>query len=559
MGYTVLPRKWRPQSFSEVVGQEHVVRALQNALAKKRIGHAYLFAGPRGVGKTTVARILAKALNCEKGPTPDPCNRCTSCMDITKGTSIDVIEIDGASNTSVDDVREIKESVRYLPSGGRYKVYIVDEVHMLSASAFNALLKTLEEPPPHIVFVFATTEPHKIPATILSRCQRFDFKRLTLRKIRETLKGIAEAEGIEMDDKALLLIAREADGSMRDAQVMLDQIMAFKGERVDDKDVVDLFGLLDRDLLFSMAEAILAKDQERCVKMVEKIHDFGYDEKRFWQELIGLFRDLLIIKTIDRVDGVVELSEEEVERWKGRIENTPTEELQWALHTIIKGYEEFSRSFSPRLALEVTLLKITTLPSIVTIHELIKKVEGLAGIVRDARTEEERRGMPSHFSGGETSGVSSTGLSDPTNPTHENQLTQSLEGESHGDIDRKVFLDFVRKRNLPIFSHLEYLTSLKMDGNVLLIEMKRGIHFDRLLEKKDELEGLCKDFFQKDVVVLIKEVKEDYKDNGGDVSGVRGRRIGAHLKDKSDTFIKDVLEIFNGRVYKDIKVDGGTR
>jgi len=260
MSYLVLARKWRPQTFDEIVGQEHIARTLSNALRSGKVAHAFLFTGLRGVGKTTAARILAKALNCEKGPTPTPCNACVNCQEITAGNAVDVLEIDGASNTGVDDVREIIENVRYQPAKSRFKIYIIDEVHMLSTSAFNALLKTLEEPPPHVKFIFATTDPHKVPHTIHSRCQRYDFKRIPLRLIADRLAHITRSEGVTISDRVLFLIAREGEGSMRDAQSLLDQVIAFAGKTVRDEDVGTALGLADRKVLYAVAEAIVERN-----------------------------------------------------------------------------------------------------------------------------------------------------------------------------------------------------------------------------------------------------------------------------------------------------------
>jgi len=279
--YLVLARKWRPQLFEEVVGQRHITRTLQNAISQKRVAHAFLFTGARGVGKTSSARILAKALNCETGPRINPCNQCTNCQEVTRGTSMDVIEIDGASNRGIDEIRELRENVRYTPAKSRYKIYIIDEVHMLTKEAFNALLKTLEEPPPHVIFIFATTEPHKIPATILSRCQRYDFKRIPFREVIGSLKRIVEEEEIQISQRGFLAIAQESEGSLRDAESLLDQVIAYAGKNIRDEDIAEVLGLIDRKMLSDTIEAIADRDAERCMEVIEHVYHFGYDLQHF--------------------------------------------------------------------------------------------------------------------------------------------------------------------------------------------------------------------------------------------------------------------------------------
>jgi DNA polymerase-3 subunit gamma/tau len=292
MSYLVLARKWRPQTFDEIVGQKHISDTLSNAIRSDRVAHAFLFTGVRGVGKTTAARVLAKALNCEKGPTPKPCNKCSNCLEVTAGNCVDVLEVDGASNTGVNDVREIIENVRYQPAKSRFKIYIIDEVHMLSTSAFNALLKTLEEPPPHVKFIFATTDPHKVPHTIHSRCQRYDFRRIPARLIVERLAEIAKADGIAVSERGLYLIAREAEGSMRDAQSLFDQVIAYAGKKINDEDVAGALGLADRALLFDLAAAIIERNPAKALEVVERLHRFGYDLRRFVRELLEHVRNL---------------------------------------------------------------------------------------------------------------------------------------------------------------------------------------------------------------------------------------------------------------------------
>ncbi len=295
-GYTVLARRYRPQTFTEIVGQEHVARALVNALTGNRVAHAYLFTGNRGVGKTSTARILAKALNCEKGPTPTPCGACPACVSIAAGDDVDVLEIDGASNRRIDEVRDIRSNVQYRPSRSRYKIYIIDEVHMLTKEAFNALLKTLEEPPPHVKFIFATTEVEKVPITILSRCQRFDFAGISLPRIVAHLREILQKEGREADDEALERIARRAGGSMRDAQSVLDQLLAFGTDRLTADQVHHLLGTARDDRLIALAEAVLAHDPKQALLILDEVAAGGLQMGELLDQLMGYWRDLLVVR-----------------------------------------------------------------------------------------------------------------------------------------------------------------------------------------------------------------------------------------------------------------------
>ncbi|MCU0615042.1 MAG: DNA polymerase III subunit gamma/tau, partial [Desulfobacterales bacterium] len=306
MAYLVLARKYRPQTFEDVVKQDHVTLTLKNAIASNRMAHAVLFSGPRGTGKTTVARILAKAMNCDKGPTPVPCNMCKSCHDITSSGAVDVYEIDGASNNGVEQVRELRDNIKYMPAHSRYKIYIIDEVHMLSTAAFNALLKTLEEPPAHVLFIFATTEPHKIPLTILSRCRRHDFRRISIDAITDHLETICKKENFDIEKESLDLMAREAGGCMRDALSLLDQVMTCSQGGVARDQILNVMGVIDRKLIFDMTDGILAANVPDILMVMDEIYDRGQDMKKLYSDLLEHFRNLLVVKLAKNIDKLVD-------------------------------------------------------------------------------------------------------------------------------------------------------------------------------------------------------------------------------------------------------------
>ena len=374
MSYVVLARKWRPQRFEDVVGQPHVVQTLTNAISAERIAHAYLFSGARGIGKTSVARILAKALNCAQGPSPSPCNQCESCKEITKSASIDVFEIDGASNRGIDEIRELRENVRYLPAKSSYKIYIIDEVHMLTAPAFNALLKTLEEPPPHVIFIFATTEVHRVPITITSRCQLFDFRRIPAAEIMDHLRHIAQEEHIQISDVSLRVLAREAEGSMRDAQSLLEQMIAFSGKTISDEDLLEVLGVIDHQELFSTASAIIEGDAVRCLETIERLYLHGHDLRRFCQELAEHFRNLLVMKMSNEPQKLVDLTDAELNELKEQADKVSSSTLQQFFHFLLKGEEEIRRSSNPKLVLEMSLLRLTELPKVMDMDEVISQM-----------------------------------------------------------------------------------------------------------------------------------------------------------------------------------------
>ncbi|MBI3584023.1 MAG: DNA polymerase III subunit gamma/tau [Nitrospinae bacterium] len=378
MSYQVSARKWRPQNFSEVIGQGHIVQTLKNALLNNRIGHAYLFSGTRGVGKTTMARIFAKALNCVKGPTPEPCNECEMCRDITGGYCPDVVEIDGASNTGVDDVRELRENVKYASSKGKYKVYIVDEVHMLSKAAFNAFLKTLEEPPAHIIFIFATTEPNKIPETVISRCQYFEFKRISINDVVEQLMLITKKEGINVSRDMLTLIAKSAEGSMRDALVAMDQILSFSGDTIKEEDVKIILGFVGREVLSSFMNSIIKKDIQNILKLVKELTINGTDLKIFCKEFLEYIRNLMVIKVATEPASLIELSAAEIEHFKSEAEKISIEELQQMFNIILKTEADIRQASQPSMVIEMALIRMTQIGKVMAVDEILKRLENIS-------------------------------------------------------------------------------------------------------------------------------------------------------------------------------------
>jgi len=358
MSYTVFALKWRPQDFESIVGQDHIVGTLKNAILKDRLAHAYLFTGPRGVGKTSTARILAKALNCKQGPTPSPCQKCPSCLEINQGRSLDVIEIDGASNRGIDEIRALRENVKFSPTQGKYKIYIIDEVHQITPDGFNALLKTLEEPPEFVKFIFATTHPQKVIPTIISRCQRMDFRRISVIEIIAQLEKVVRKENIIVDQEVLAAVARSSDGSLRDAESVLDQLVSFSKANISLKDAISVLGMVEQDVLFSLTDKLIQKDPAASLKLFNEIIDDGKDPGVFLVNLIEHFRNLMVAKVSQGDAKLVDLPQEICDRLSQQSACLSLEEIFTAFNVLIATQEMTKRLDSQRIPLEISLVRL---------------------------------------------------------------------------------------------------------------------------------------------------------------------------------------------------------
>jgi DNA polymerase-3 subunit gamma/tau len=575
--YLVLARKWRPQLFEEVVGQQHITQTLQNAISQKRVAHAFLFSGARGVGKTSTARILAKALNCEKGPQINPCGQCTNCQEVTHGTSMDVIEIDGASNRGIDEIRELKENVRYTPAKSRYKIYIIDEVHMLTKEAFNALLKTLEEPPPHIIFIFATTEPHKIPATILSRCQRYDFKRIPFREVIGSLKRIVEEEKIQISQRGLLSIAQESEGSLRDAQSLLDQVIAYAGKNIRDEDIAEVLGLIDRKILNDTIEAIVNRDVERCMEVIEVVYHFGYDLQHFCRELLQYLRNLILIKVSQHPEGLMELPEEELELFKRQAEKFQFDQLNHLFSLLLKGEQEIAQSTFPRTMLEMTLIRMATLRPILPIDEIMKKLEALENKELPKGWKEKKPspalGRVIHSEDPERDKEKEEASPKKREQTSEEKVFEKNEDSKDLKKEKefggappqiweetwKGLVDFTRARNpiLGSFLALGNLVHLS-DEKVEIGFDKDSFHYERMLERenRNQLESICHDYLQKKTKVVISPLNQGIGSKGrvmfnkGEVTrNELDKRL--EKREEENPLIQEALRLFNGKIVEE--------
>ncbi|MCB0415000.1 MAG: DNA polymerase III subunit gamma/tau [Bdellovibrionales bacterium] len=511
MSYQVIARKWRPKEFNEIIGQDHISQTLLNALKNNRLPHALLFTGPRGTGKTSSARVLAKSLRCPNAKDFIPCNQCSDCTEISSGSNVNVSEIDGASNNGVEAIRELRESVGYMPSSGVYKVYIIDEVHMLSTSAFNALLKTLEEPPEHVIFVLATTEAHKIPNTILSRCQRFDFRRIPTQKVTEHLKAICDAEGIQAHSDALWVIARQGEGSMRDSQSLLDQVITFSDGELTQDTVNQVLGLTDREVLLEVLEAIAHKKNDVLLASIEKIFTAGYDPKVFVQDLLETIRNLLLVKisTEESAPQIVDLPDGEIQALLKIGSSMSHEDIHLLFDMALKGGDDIPKSQSPHIVLEMILLRMLHAPKIASLGQFINASTNAAPIESKKNNSIEQ--PKDVVRQNKTLTNNSNGLSNtdnlpnyaaPANTLTEaapSSLTKSTTGERSSSVKPTVeestssttptnqwhaLVQKIKNVNPIVASQLENTYVKKLENNIitLAVPVKLGFIYEKLID-----------------------------------------------------------------------------
>ncbi len=547
MSYLVLARKYRPQTFGQVIKQDHVTQTLTNAISAGRVAHGILFSGPRGTGKTTVARILAKAMNCKDGPAPVPCNECRSCREITAGSAVDVFEIDGASNNSVDQIRELRENVKYMPAHSLYKIYIIDEVHMLSIAAFNALLKTLEEPPPHVMFVFATTEPRKIPITILSRCQRHDFKRIDVESISMCAK-----EGVKIAVDSLELIAREAGGSMRDGLSLLDQVMSCTKGAITHKHVLDILGVIDREIIFNLSAAILRGEIPEVLDILDEIYSSGHDMKKLYADLIEHFRNLLVVKMVEKSDRLVDIPSHEMDMMLDQVKEVARTFLNQILDLLFKEEVSILHSTQPRLAIEMVFIKMFQMKPALPIDVLIEKLDNLRKNIFKARTDFSDTENRPLFKDNEEGSMKTSGEA--------SGIAESIEPFTSAPLDLNENIDSIWKKLLSIFSekhpslaaNLKYSTIKSMAGHRMEIEVN-GNDFNINMVRRNKniaiIKKVCGDFFGKDMEVIITAKKIQNLENQGKKSHAK------RLKQEalSHPLVTDAIDIFNGNIV-DVKI-----
>lgn len=487
MSHVSFYRKWRPKSFEEIIGQDRVTRTLQNAIRANRVVHAYLFAGHRGTGKTTTARILAKALNCAQGPTPTPDNTCANCEAITAGYSVDVIEIDAASNRGIEEIRELRDRIRLVPTEGRYKVYIIDEAHMLTTEAANALLKTLEEPPEHAVLILVTTEPHRLPQTILSRCQRFDFRRVSQKELIARLRHIASTEGFEIEDKALTIIAGSADGSVRDAESVLDQLAAYADGPITARDVLMVLGILEEEVALKFADSIIDRDVIACLSLVSQVLEEGKDPRQIIRTILDHFRDLMVAKTSDSPKDLLDSTETRLQMLQTQATRAPVEDILRTLNTLVATEAEARWSPQPRLLLEIALIRLCRPEMDPTLEGLRTRLQALEQRLGAESPSPRQPGSkpaldPSAASGsGRTAPASVEPSRTSRAPARDELKAQEAQTATIviGDVRRAWARVLEEVKRTKMFCHALLIegTPVELNGSTLVVSLRTGFNF----------------------------------------------------------------------------------
>ena len=519
MEYQVFALKWRPQDFDEVVGQEHIITNLKNAILKNRLPYAFLFSGPHGVGKTSVARILAKSLNCQQGPTIKPCQKCSNCIEITEARSLDVIEIDGASNRGIDEIRALRENVKFAPTKSRFKIYIIDEVHMLTTEAFNALLKTLEEPPSFVKFIFATTQPHKVIPTIISRCQRFNFKRIPLNKIIQQLKKIITQQNIQLSDEILLSIAKASQGSLRDAESLLDQVISFKGEKLSTEEVISVLGMVEIEILFSLTDLIIQKDPQGLIKFLNKIIQEGKDLGVLLSNLIEHFRNLLIARISKQDFSILDLPLEVSQRLYQQSQAFSVEELISFFNALVNIQEMTKKIDSLSIPLEVGLIKLC----------YQKKSTSKENVLL---SQEEKLSTPT-VDKEETKKVTTDKEELKNDPKESTSIDSIIKLEEISEHWSEV-IDFLKEKKMSVASYLQggILKEIKNNDTLVIAFAKDNSFHKEFLEKKENreiIEKAIESIFKVRLKLNLVVSKEET------------------AKKEENPFIKSILETFNAR------------
>jgi DNA polymerase-3 subunit gamma/tau len=566
MSYLVLALKYRPQTFDEVVGQEHVSETLKNGIASGKVAHAYLFSGPRGIGKTTTARILAKALNCKEGPTPQPCNKCISCVEISRGSSLDVLEIDGASNRGIDEIRALRENVKFAPVSSRYKIYIIDEAHQITHDAFNALLKTLEEPPRHIIFMLATTQPEKIPPTILSRCQRFAFKLIPQKKIFERLDYIIGEEKLKIEKEALNIIAYRGEGSLRDAQSLLDQVISYAGgKEIGLEETNFILGVLPFERLVEFSDLIAEHKAKEILSLIDEIAESGYDLHQFIKDLRQHFRNMLLLKVAGRDTRILGLPEKQLEILLEKGDQFTEENMVRIIDLLSKTYESMKWSEQPRLVIEVDMFRLSQ--PYVPIGEVIERIGRLEKSLR----LEEKEGEPPGEREVQEAEKTPSGISEEKKlPVGETSEIQEIRGHW------EEVLESVKKLDIPLHACLLEGLPVRMENGLLYIAFSKNhnFHKDRLEKKSNIVEEAVKEVLGKEVKIKcitgeintvshpgdkveegIESAPEEFPGESEPEEEVPtpGQEpvFNSEEKEKVDPIVQKVLEMFEGKIVKE--------